>query len=256
MSRLRASESPLSLHRPVLRSGGHNGCVRVLLVEDEMRLASAIRRGLEAEDFSVDVSHDGDDGLWRAREGTYQVIVLDILLPGRNGYDICRTLREEGDLTPILMLTAKYGEYDEAEALDTGADDYLSKPFSFVVLVARLRALVRRVRGGGLPTLVVDDLELDPARRRCRRADEAVSLTPREFGLLEALMSRAGEVVSKTELLDEVWGMDFAGDPNVVEVYVGYLRRKLDRPFGRESLQTVRGVGYRLAAEGDNGSDA
>ena len=229
--------------------------VRVLVVEDEVRLASAIRRGLEAEGFSVDVSHDGEDGLWRAREGTYRAIVLDILLPGRNGYEVCRALREEGDWTPILMLTAKDGEYDEAEALDTGADDYLSKPFSFVVLVARLRALARRARGGRPPPLVVDDLELDPVRRRCRRGDEAVSLTPREFALIEALMSRAGEVVPKSELLDEVWGMDFTGDPNVVEVYVSYLRRKLDRPFGCESLETVRGVGYRLAHAGAGGSD-
>ena len=218
----------------------------MLLVEDEERLAAAVERGLVADGFTVDVSHDGNDGLWRAREGTYSVIILDILLPGVNGYEICRTLREEEDWTPILMLTAKDGEYDEAEALDIGADDFLSKPFSFVVLVARLRALARRSSDRRSPTLEVGDLALDPASHECRRATEAISLTPREFALLEAFMRRPGEVVSKPELLDAVWGMDFAGDPNVVEVYVGYLRRKVDEPFGRQTLQTVRGAGYRL----------
>jgi two-component system OmpR family response regulator len=222
--------------------------MRVLLVEDEERLALATARGLEAEGFEVDVVHNGDDGLWRAREGSYGVIILDILLPGTNGYEICRTVRSEGVWTPIIMLTAKDGEYDEAEALDLGADDYLSKPFSFVVLVARLRALARRGSSARPAELQAGDLTLDPASRQCERSGSRIDLTPREYSLLEALMRRVGEVVPKTELLDIVWGIDFEGDPNVVEVYVGYLRRKLDRPFGTDSLQTVRGAGYRLVA--------
>ena len=221
--------------------------MRVLLVEDEERLANAVARGLKAEGFDVDVTHDGLDGLWRAREGSYAVIVLDIMLPGMNGYEICRTLRREGVWTPILMLTAKDGEWDEAEALELGADDYISKPFSFVVLVARLRSLARR-RVEPRPTLLsVGDLVLDPATHGVRVGEAAVDLTPREFALLEALMRRSGEVVPKQEILDEVWGLDFDGDPNVLEVYMGYLRRKVDKPFGRNHLQTVRGVGYRLA---------
>jgi DNA-binding response OmpR family regulator len=224
--------------------------MRVLLVEDEERMADAVRRGLTADGVDVDVALHGDDGLWRAREGSYDVIVLDILLPGQNGYQICRTLRAEGDWTPILMLTAKDGEYDEAEALDTGADDFLSKPFSFVVLTARLRALARRASEPRPVALEVGDLRLDVSSRSCQRGDVAVDLTPREFSLLEALMRRAGDVVPKSELIDRVWGIDFEGDPNVVEVYVGYLRRKLDRPFSTNTLETVRGVGYRLSANG------
>jgi two-component system, OmpR family, response regulator len=220
--------------------------MRILVVEDEQRLAGAIASGLQAEGFSVDVVHDGLDGLWRAREGQYSAVVLDILLPNMNGYEICATLRAEQIWTPILMLTAKDGEYDEAEALDTGADDFLSKPFSYIVLVARLRALLRRGAPARPAVLAVGDLELDPATRECRRAGQRVPLTPREFALLEALMRRPGEVIPKAQLLDRVWGMDFGGDPNVVEVYVGYLRRKIDEPFGQRSLQTVRGVGYRL----------
>jgi two-component system OmpR family response regulator len=224
--------------------------VRILVVEDEVGLADAIERGLTAEGFDVDVTHDGEDGLWRAREGRYAAIVLDILLPGRNGYDICRTLRADEIWTPILMLTAKNGEYDEAEALDLGADDFLSKPFSFVVLVARLRALVRRGADARPVTLEVGDLSLDPAGRTCDRNGSVIELTPREFSLLGSLMRRGGDVAPKTELLDEVWGLDFEGDPNVVEVYVGYLRRKIDAPFGRHTLETVRGAGYRLVARG------
>jgi DNA-binding response OmpR family regulator len=224
--------------------------MRVLLVEDEERMADAIRRGLTAEGVDVEVALRGDDGLWRAREGSYDVIVLDILLPGQNGYQICRTLREEGDWTPILMLTAKDGEYDEAEALDTGADDFLSKPFSFVVLMARLRALARRASEPRPVALEAGDLRLDVSSRSCHRGDIPVDLTPREFSLLEALIRRAGDVVPKSELIDKVWGLDFEGDPNVVEVYVGYLRRKLDRPFDTNTLETVRGVGYRLSTNG------
>ncbi|MGK3998436.1 response regulator transcription factor [Sorangium sp. So ce1024] len=227
--------------------------MRVLLVEDEERLAEAIASGLAAEGFTVDAVRSGADGLWRATEGQYAAVILDILLPDLNGYEVCAALREREVWTPILMLTAKDGEYDVAEALDTGADDFLSKPFSYVVLVARLRALVRR---GGAPrpaVLRVDDLELDPATRRCRRAGQDVALTPREFALLDALMRRRGEVVSKQRILDVVWGVDFQGDPNVVEVYVRYLRQKIDAPFGRRSLETVRGVGYRLREERRHG---
>ena len=221
--------------------------MRVLLVEDEERLAAALARGLQAEGFEVDVVHDGQDGLWRAREGTYAAIVLDILLPGMNGYAVCRTLREDGVWTPIMMLTAKDGEYDEVEAFELGADDFLSKPFSFPVLVARLRSLVRRGDRARPDRLEVDGLLLDPSSRACERNGDRVELTPREFSLLEVLMRSAGDVVPKRELLDAVWGMDFEGDPNVVEVYIGYLRRKLDKPFGMSTIETVRGAGYRLA---------
>ena len=212
-------------------------------------MAQSVARGLTAEGFDVDLAHDGADGLWRAREGGYGAIVLDILLPGMNGYQICRTLRSEGNWTPILMLTAKDGEYDEAEALDTGADDYLSKPFSFVVLVARLRALARRGSAPRPAVLAAGDLVLDPLTRECRRGQTVVALTAREMALLQALLREPGEVVPKRELLRQVWGNEFEGDTNVVEVYVGYLRRKIDQPFGRRSVQTVRGLGYRIVEE-------
>jgi two-component system OmpR family response regulator len=223
--------------------------VRVLVVEDEISLAEAVARGLTAEGFDVDVVHDGLDGLERAREGGYGAIVLDILLPRMNGYKICETLRGEGNWTPILMLTAKDGEYDEAEALDTGADDFLSKPFHFVVLVARLRALARRGDRPRPEALTVGNLTLDPATRSCVRDDQPITLTTREFALLEALMRRHGDVVSKQQLLDEVWGHAFPGDPNIVEVYVGYLRKKVDAPFGTQTIVTVRGAGYRAVAD-------
>jgi DNA-binding response OmpR family regulator len=233
------------------RREAHNASVRVLVVEDEVRLAEFIAEGLNDEGFDVEVVHDGLDGLWRARERPYDAIVLDILLPGMSGYKVCGTLRDEGVWTPILMLTAKTGEYDEAEALDTGADDFLSKPFSFLVLAARLRALVRRGAAPRPPELVAGDLTLDPVERTCRRGDVPIELTRREFALLEALVRRSGESVSKARLLSEVWGDDFDGDDNVVEVYVRYLRRKIDGPFARRTLQTVRSVsGYRLDADG------
>lgn len=227
--------------------------MRVLLVEDEERLAEAIASGLAAEGFAVDAVRSGADGLWRGTEGQYAAIILDILLPDLNGYEVCAALREREVWTPILMLTAKDGEYDVAEALDTGADDFLSKPFSYVVLVARLRALVRRGAAPRPAVLRVGDLELDPATRRCRRDGQDIALTPREFALLDALMRRCGEVVPKQRILDVVWGLDFPGDPNVVEVYVRYLRQKIDAPFGRRSLETVRGVGYRLREERRHG---
>jgi two-component system OmpR family response regulator len=224
--------------------------MRVLVVEDEKRLAAGLRKGLEAEGFAVDVALDGSDGLWMAREHPYDAIVLDILLPGTNGYKLCATLRQEGVWTPILMLTAKGGEWDEVEALDTGADDYLTKPFAYAVLVARLRALLRRGARQRPVVLEAGDLRLDPAARRTWRGEVELELTSRELALLEFLLHRRGEVVSKREVLEHVWDYDFEGDPNIVEVYVWHLRNKLDRPFGRETIQTVRGAGYRLAVDG------
>lgn len=224
--------------------------MRLLVVEDEPRLGAALKRGLEAEGFAVDVATTGTDGLWRAREVGYDAIILDILLPGMNGFRVCSTLRAEGIWTPILMLTAKDGEFDEAEALDGGADDFLSKPFSFVVLVARLRALLRRGAPERPAVLQVGDLTLDPSAHRVARGDQEIRLTPREFALLELFMRRAGEVLNKREILEKVWDEHFEGDPNIIEVYVGYLRRKIDVPFGRQSLVTVRGVGYLLEATG------
>jgi len=224
--------------------------MRVLVVEDEERLARSLARGLEADGFAVDVALDGTDGLWMARERPYDALVLDIMLPGINGYRICATLREEENWTPILMLTAKDGELDESEALDTGADDYLTKPFSHVVLVARLRALMRRGARERPAVLVCGDLRLDPASRRCWRGEIEVALTPREMSVLEYLLRHVGEVLSKREILDHVWDDDFEGDPNIVEVYVRHLRRKLDEPFDRAMIETVRGSGYRLAVGG------
>jgi two-component system, OmpR family, response regulator len=226
--------------------------MRVLVVEDEVSLAETIRDGLTPEGFTVDLAHDGVDGLWTAAEtpyGAYDVVVLDIMLPQLSGYEVCRRLRARGVWTPVLMLTAKDGEYDQADALDLGADDYLTKPFSFVVLLARIRALMRRGVQPRPASLTVDDLVLDPAAHTVRRGETIVELTPREFSLLEFLMRRAGDAVSKADILHHVWDANYDGDANVVEVYVGYLRRKIDVPFGRQSLQTVRGAGYRLTAE-------
>ena len=229
---------------------GGRSAGRVLVVEDEVALADGIARGLAGEGFDVEVVGDGLQGLEKARADDLDVIVLDIMLPGMNGYKVCRALRAEGIATPILMLTAKSGEYDEAEALDTGADDFLSKPFSFVVLVARIRALRRRSSDGRAQAMVVGDLTLEPLSRTCRRGDTDINLTTREYELLEQLMRRPGQVVPKQELLEKVWGDEFEGDPNVVEVYIGYLRRKIDRPFGRADIETVRGVGYRIGTGG------
>jgi two-component system OmpR family response regulator len=224
--------------------------VKVLLVEDEVRLADHVRRGLGAEGFVVDVVHNGSDGLFNAQVNNYDVVVLDIMLPRMNGYDVCRRMRQAGIWTPVLMLTAKDGEYDQADALDLGADDYLTKPFSFLVLVARLRALVRRGAPVRPTVLSAGDLSLDPASRSVRRGEREVTLTPREFGLLHYLMRHRGDVVSKSDILESVWDANYEGDDNVVEVYVGYLRRKIDQPFGRHAIETVRGAGYRLAAGG------
>ena len=219
----------------------------VLVVEDEERLAKAIRRGLEDHGFAVELAHDGETGYLKAREGGFDAIVLDIMLPGRNGFDVAEQLRADEVWTPILMLTAKDGEYDEAEALDAGADDYLRKPFSYLVLVARLHALLRRSGGERPVEIRVQDLRLDPGRRTVSRGDAAVELTPREFSLLEYLMRNSGQTLSKYEILDHVWGADWDRDPNLVEVYVGYLRRKVDKPFGTHTIETVRGHGYRIA---------
>jgi DNA-binding response OmpR family regulator len=224
--------------------------VRVLVVEDERRLAAAVRRGLSAEGFAVDIAYDGEDGLHSAREGDYDAVVLDLMLPKISGYRVCQQLRAEKNWVPILILSAKDGEYDQADGLDLGADDYLTKPFSYVVLAARLRALLRR---GAVPRpveLLAGDLSLDPASRRVRRGQTEIALTAREFSLLEYLIRRAGQVVSKSQLLEHVWDSYDSVDLNVVEVYAGYLRRKIDTPFGRQALQTVRGAGYRLAADG------
>ncbi|MGH8822955.1 MAG: response regulator transcription factor [Jiangellaceae bacterium] len=224
--------------------------MRILVVEDEQRLAAGLRAGLEADGFAVDMASNGVDGLWLAREQPPDAIVLDIMLPGLNGYVICRTLRAEQNWTPILMLTAKDGEWDQVEALDTGADDYLTKPFSHAVLVARLRALLRRGAAERPAVLAAGDLRLDPAARRAWRGPTELDLTAREMSLLEFLLRRRGEVVSKHEILAHVWDFDFDGDPNIVEVYVGHLRRKVDRPFGRTAIRTLRGAGYRLDADG------
>lgn len=223
--------------------------MRVLVVEDEALIARALREGLEADGYSVDVADRGDDGLWHATEQSYDAIILDLMLPGMNGYLVCRELRSRGISTPVMMLTAKDGEFDQIEGLDTGADDYVTKPFSLQVVLARLRALIRRGPTERLATLAAGDLSLDPSNRECRRGDQTIELTPREFSLLRYLMHRVGEPVSKRDLIEHVWNDDQLED-SVIQVYVGYLRRKIDEPFGRQSIETVRGIGYRLNAQG------
>ncbi|CAL9531775.1 Transcriptional regulatory protein TcrA [Streptomyces sp. enrichment culture] len=235
---------PVTRHRPA--GDPARRPFRILIVEDEKRLALSLARGLTAEGYAVDVVHDGREGLHRAAEGTYDLVILDIMLPGLNGYRVCAALRAAGHEVPILMLTAKDGEYDEAEGLDTGADDYLTKPFSYVVLVARVKALLRR-RGQGAgpsPVWVCGDLKVDTAARRVFLEEREVALTAREFAVLEQLVMRAGEVVSKGEILEHVWDFAYEGDPNIVEVYVSALRRKLRAGL----IRTVRGAGYRLEA--------
>ncbi|TML30555.1 MAG: response regulator transcription factor [Actinobacteria bacterium] len=221
--------------------------MRVLVVEDEPRLARALQRGLTAEGYAVDLAADGLAGLEAARHEGYDAVVLDIMLPGLSGYRIVRALRAESNWVPVLMLSAKDGEYDQADGLDAGADDYLTKPFSFVVLLAKLRAVLRRGAPERPAVLAAGGLTLDPATRRVTRDGQEIALTTREFALLEYLMRHRDEVVTKTELLDHVWDAGADTDPNVVEVYVGYLRRKIDQPYNERSLQTVRGAGYRLA---------
>jgi len=223
--------------------------MRVLVVDDEVRLADGVRRGLEAEGFAVDVAHDGVDGLWRAREARYDAILLDLMMPGMSGWRVCAALRAEGDWTPVLMLTAKDGEWDQVEAFEAGADDYVTKPFSFAVLVARVHALIRRGRVERPVVLEAGDLRVDPAARRVWRGDVEIVLTAREFAVLLHLVRHRDDVVAKRDLIAGVWNEDFEGDPNIVEVYVGHLRRKVDRPFGRASIETVRGAGYRLLSD-------
>ncbi|MEO7129757.1 MAG: response regulator transcription factor [Dermatophilaceae bacterium] len=224
--------------------------MRVLLVEDERNFAETVRRGLTEEGFVVEVAHDGVDGLWMATERQFDVILLDIMLPKLNGYKVLEQLRAKGVWTPVLMLTAKDGEYDQTDAFDLGGDDYLTKPFSFIVLVAHIRALIRRGAPERPMVLAAGDLSLDPGRRRVYRAEQEISLTAREYGLLEYLMRHRGYAVSKSEILDGVWDPAFDGDANIVEVYIRYLRQKIDVPFDRHAIETVRGLGYRLAADG------
>jgi DNA-binding response OmpR family regulator len=227
--------------------------MRVLVVEDEVSLAETIRDGLAPEGFTVDLTHDGVDGLWHATDaphGAYDAIVLDIMLPRLSGYEVCRQLRARAVWTPVLMLTAKDGDYDQADALDLGADDYLIKPFSFVVLIARLRALIRRGAPERPAVLTAGDLTLDPAERRVARGGTPIAVTPREFALMEFLLRNRGRAVTKTAIIENVWDAHFNGDPNIVEVYVGYLRKKIDHPFGCTGIETVRGAGYRLADDG------
>ena len=218
------------------------------MVEDEPLIARALVDGLRGEGYAVDHTARGDEAVWMATEQAYDAILLDVMLPGMNGYLVCRTLRQQGTTTPIVMLTAKDGEYDQAEGLDTGADDYVTKPFSFVVLLARLRAVMRRGQAARLPVLRVGGLELDPSDHRVTRDGVPIEVTPREFSLLRYLMHHAGRAVTKQELVEGVWGDDEI-DANVVQVYVGYLRRKVDEPFGTATIQTVRGVGYRVDAD-------
>jgi DNA-binding response OmpR family regulator len=229
---------------PVVRARATLGGMRVLVVEDEARLATALQRGLQSEGFAVDVAPDGPTGLELARHGEYDAMILDVMLPGLSGYRVVRALRAEEHWLPVLMLSAKDGEHDQADGLDCGADDYLTKPFSYVVLLARLRALLRRGAPERPTVLTVGEVSLDPARRRVTVSGSEVVLTTREYGLLQYLMRRGGDVISKTELLDHVWDASEETAPNAVEVYVGYLRRKL----GRDVLETVRGAGYRLVA--------
>ena len=222
--------------------------MRILVVEDEVRMATYLKKSLEAEGFDVDVAADGELALERALTGGYDAITLDIMLPKMNGYEVCRQMRAANVYTPVLMLTAKDGEYDEADALDIGADDFLRKPFSVVVLVARLKALLRRGQAR-TADLSFSDLSLSPTSKSAVRAGQTLSLTPREFALLEYLLYNAGNTLSKAQILEHVWGASFAGDPNVVEVYVGYLRKKLDSIPGKARINTVRGQGYRLVEE-------
>ena len=223
--------------------------MKVLIVEDEPRFAAMLGMGLRAEGFVVVHVANGVEGLWEATEHSFDVIVLDIMLPGINGYEVLREIRARRIWTPVLMLTAKDGDYDQADAFDLGADDYLTKPVSFVVLVARLRALVRRGGPQRPPVLSAGTLSLDPARRVVQRGQTTIELTPREYGVLEYLMQRKDTAVTKDDILEHVWDAHYAGPDNVVEVYVGYLRRKIDAPFGTHTIQTVRGVGYRLDSD-------
>ncbi len=223
--------------------------VRVLVVEDEPKMARLLKRGLDEEGHPADVAPTGEEALWMARSAAYDAIVLDVMLPGLDGFATCRELRSRGVWTPVLFLTARDAVEDRVEGLDLGADDYLVKPFSFSELLARLRALARRVPVERPSLLEVDDLRLDPAAHRAWRGETELELSAKEFALLEVFMRRSGEALSRVQLLDGAWDMAFESRSNVVDVYVRYLREKIDRPFDRHSLETVRGVGYRLRPE-------
>ena len=229
--------------------------MRALVVEDEVKMAGLLKRGLEEEGYAVDVAGDGQEAVWLATENPYDAIVLDLMLPDMDGLEVCRRLRESGRWSPVLMLTARDAVPDRVSGLDAGADDYLTKPFSFAELLARLRALVRRGGSERPAVLRVGDLSLDPATRQVSRDGTSIELTAKEFALLEYLMRHPGEVLSRTRLIEHVWDFAYEGDSNVVDVYVRYLREKIDRPFGRDSLQTVRGAGYRLRGEADAPAD-
>lgn len=222
--------------------------MKVLIVDDDAVISDALCRGLRADGFVVSVADNGEEGLWRASEGDIDVIVLDVMLPKLSGFEVCSRLRMTGSTVPILMLTSKDGEHDEADALDLGADDYLTKPFSFVVLRARIRALLRRAPVERPAVLIAGTLTLDPAAFRCTRGDREIVLTAREFSLLEFLLRNQGQTLSKRRIAEHVWDEELDIDSNVVEVYIGYLRRKIDKPFHRHDIETIRGVGYRLAS--------
>jgi two-component system, OmpR family, response regulator len=224
--------------------------MRALVVEDEVKMAALIRRGLVEEGYAADVAHTGEEALWMARATPYDAIVLDLMLPGRDGLEVCRELRENGVWSPILMLTARDGLEDKVSGLDSGADDYLSKPFSFAELLARLRALTRRGPAERPVVLEVGALRLDPALRQAWRGDVEIDLSAKEFSLLETFMRHAGDVLTRLDLLEHAWDYGYENRSNIVDVYVRYLREKIDRPFGAESIQTVRGVGYRLRRDG------
>lgn len=225
--------------------------MKLLLIDDDSTIAEAVQRGLAAEGFTVEVVGDGVDGLWMATEGSHDVIVLDLMLPGRDGFEVCAALRAAGCWTPILVLTARSADRDQVNALESGADDYLAKPFSFAVLLARVRALARRADGRTPVPVGVGDLRLDSSRQKVWRGDQEVRLTAREFAVLEFLVRRAGHILTKGAIVDGVWDQGFDGDPNIVEVYIGRLRRKLDEPFGRHTIRTVRGAGYRIVEDED-----
>ena len=230
--------------------------MRVLIVEDEVKMAALLKRGLEEEGYAVDTAGDGQQALWLGTENPYDAIVLDVMLPDLDGFEICKRLREAGRWSPVLMLTARDDVPDRVAGLDAGADDYLTKPFAFAELVARLRALVRRGAPERPAALRVGDLVMDPATRRVARGDVPIELTAKEFALLEYLLRHPGEVLSRAQLIEHVWDFAYDGDSNVVDVYVRYLREKVDRPFGSDSIETVRGAGYRLReAPGDGSSD-
>jgi two-component system, OmpR family, response regulator len=231
-------------------SRGNNGFMRVLVIEDEPKMAALVARGLREEGHAADVASRGEDGLWMANSAPYDAIVLDVMLPGLDGFATCRRLREQGTWAPVLMLTARDAVTDRVAGLDAGADDYLVKPFSFSELLARLRALVRRAPGERPTQLEAGDLHLDPAARRVWRGETELELSAKEFALLELMLRRRGHALSRSQILEGAWDLGFESRSNLVDVYVRYLRDKIDRPFGRQSIETVRGVGYRLRADG------